>query len=160
LGELKAMLPGREEAGKLGQYRTADDSVLATLHIADRFLVELYRRDKDHLSDRVDGMLYRSSFAENLATHSKNVSAIYKAATAMQSAEHFGQLLRLMLILGNFMNGTGYNGGAFGFKISSINRVRTKQCLPLECRILTSSNSLSTRRPRVVQLCCILSKPL
>jgi cytokinesis protein len=28
-----------------------------------------------------------------------------------------------MLLIGNYMNGTGIQGGAFGFRISSINKV-------------------------------------
>lgn len=32
-------------------------------------------------------------------------------------------LLQLILMLGNFLNGSGYQGGAFGIKISSINKL-------------------------------------
>ena len=31
---------------------------------------------------------------------------------------------QLILLVGNYMNGTGVKGGAFGFRVSSINRVR------------------------------------
>ena len=31
---------------------------------------------------------------------------------------------QLILLIGNYMNGTGVKGGAFGFRVSSINRVR------------------------------------
>lgn len=121
LGELQAMLPNPTVVGKLNQYRTADESVLATLHVADRFMVELIKID--HIKDRIDGMLYRTSFSETLEWLSTNAKTVFQAAQAVQEATHFGELLRLMLILGNYMNGSGYNGGAFGFKISSINRV-------------------------------------
>ncbi len=30
---------------------------------------------------------------------------------------------QLILLIGNYMNGTGIKGGAFGFKVSSINKV-------------------------------------
>ena len=61
----------------------------------------------------------------------------------MLNAEHFKEVMRvsicyykqpifaanlvnlqLILLIGNYMNGTGVKGGAFGFKVSSINRVR------------------------------------
>ncbi len=32
-------------------------------------------------------------------------------------------LLQLILLIGNYMNGTGIKGGAFGFRVSSINKV-------------------------------------
>jgi cytokinesis protein len=40
-------------------------------------------------------------------------------------ANHRLKLLRskLILLIGNYMNGTGIKGGAFGFRVSSINKV-------------------------------------
>lgn len=31
--------------------------------------------------------------------------------------------LQLILLVGNYMNGTGIKGGAFGFRVSSVNKV-------------------------------------
>lgn len=31
--------------------------------------------------------------------------------------------MKLILLIGNYMNGTGIKGGAFGFRVSSINKV-------------------------------------
>lgn len=31
--------------------------------------------------------------------------------------------MKLILLIGNYMNGTGVKGGAFGFRVSSINKV-------------------------------------
>ena len=121
LSELGALLPEPNVIGKLSQHRTDDEAVLATLAAGDRFLVELMKIE--HLRDRIKGMLYRTSFSETFAFLSHNATTLYQASEATQNATHFGQLLRLMLVVGNFMNGSGYNGGAFGFKITSINRV-------------------------------------
>jgi hypothetical protein len=33
-------------------------------------------------------------------------------------------LVQLILLIGNYLNGNSYGGGAFGFKIDSINKVR------------------------------------
>jgi hypothetical protein len=58
------------------------------------------------------------------------------------SASHFKELLnvrppificltsltlrkQLILLVGNYMNGTGIKGGAFGFRVSSINKVNS-----------------------------------
>lgn len=32
---------------------------------------------------------------------------------------------QLILLVGNYMNGTGVKGGAFGFRVSSINKVNS-----------------------------------
>lgn len=64
LGELKQALPDAEQEGKLNVYRNTTVEELDTLHAADRFLVEclkIYR-----LRPRVDGMLFRARFEENI----------------------------------------------------------------------------------------------
>ena len=45
----------------------------------------------------------------------------------MGSVQNVGWLTvdhQLILLVGNYMNGTGVKGGAFGFRVSSINKVR------------------------------------
>jgi hypothetical protein len=41
-------------------------------------------------------------------------------------------------MLGNYMNGASHNGGAFGFKIASINKVQLSFTLILETARFTS----------------------
>lgn len=38
----------------------------------------------------------------------------------------FNLTFQLVLMLGNFLNGNNFQGGAFGFRVSSINRVSLK----------------------------------
>jgi cytokinesis protein len=45
------------------------------------------------------------------------------ASRNLKNAKYFKELLNLILMLGNYMNGSSHNGGAFGFKIASINKV-------------------------------------
>jgi cytokinesis protein len=45
------------------------------------------------------------------------------ACTDLRNAKRFRELLNIILMMGNYLNGTNYAGGAFGFKIASINRV-------------------------------------
>jgi len=53
----------------------------------------------------------------------QSIKAITEASKGLKNAKHFKELLNLILMLGNYMNGGGHNGGAFGFKIASINKV-------------------------------------
>ena len=122
LGELQLLLPSPDLVGKLNQQKTDDESDLALLAPADRFLVELIKIP--FLSARIEGMLYRAQFAEKYADLLKEANQLYRACESLRSAKHFAQLLKLILMLGNYMNAQGWNGGAFGFRIGSINRVR------------------------------------
>ena len=49
---------------------------------------------------------------------------LVSACENLANAKLFRQLLNIILMMGNYMNGTNYAGGAYGFKIASINRVR------------------------------------
>jgi len=46
---------------------------------------------------------------------------------------------QLILLIGNYMNGTGIKGGAFGFRISSINKVNSFQSCKCQVETLFSS---------------------
>lgn len=50
-----------------------------------------------------------------------------RASDELLNAESFKQLLQMILVLGNFMNGNTSRGGAFGIKITSINKVRKER---------------------------------
>lgn len=51
------------------------------------------------------------------------MTAVFDASLSLKSAVNFKRLLHLILLLGNFLNGQTYRGGAFGFKIASINKL-------------------------------------
>ncbi|KAG1121834.1 hypothetical protein G6F42_012044 [Rhizopus arrhizus] len=49
--------------------------------------------------------------------------SVGKASNALRNAKRFKQLLQMVLVLGNYMNGNTTRGGASGIKISSINKL-------------------------------------
>lgn len=131
LGALKTGLPGPEEVGKLNVYKEAPESELFELDPADRFLVELLKIFR--LNERVKSMLYRVQFEEAIGSLEDDADKIYRAAKSLLNAPHFSELLKLILMLGNFMNASGHKGGAFGFKVTSINKL-------VDTKSATSSN--------------------
>lgn len=76
-----------------------------------------------HLADRVRGMLFRVRFDQNIDLLRKSLDLLNSACSDLQGAKNFRQLLNVILVMGNYLNGTNYAGGAFGFKVASINRV-------------------------------------
>ncbi|KAK4700741.1 hypothetical protein P7C70_g5503, partial [Phenoliferia sp. Uapishka_3] len=121
LSALKTGLPGPEEVGKLNVYKEAPENELFELDSADRFLVECLRIYR--VNERVKSMLYRCQFEDTIGSLEQDASKIYAAARSLLDAPHFEELLQLVLMLGNFMNATGHKGGAFGFKVTSINKL-------------------------------------
>jgi cytokinesis protein len=52
------------------------------------------------------------------------VVLLQEACNDLRDAKQFKALLNVILQMGNYINGSNYAGGAWGFKLSSINRVR------------------------------------
>ena len=127
------------QRGKLLTHRKDTDAELDSLHPADRLMVRLIQLP--HLKDRVNGMLYQVGFSQNLELLSKvsrrrlpafpavidvqSLDILIAACNDLRDAKLFKELLNIILMMGNYMNGTNYAGGAFGFKIASINRVNS-----------------------------------
>ncbi|KAH8980827.1 hypothetical protein EDB86DRAFT_505043 [Lactarius hatsudake] len=121
LSELKRVVPTPEQVGKLNIYRNAEPEELAGLHPADRLMVKLIQIER--LVPRINGMLYRISFDEQWALLDDSARKLSEAGKSLMSASCFKELLNLILLIGNYMNGTGIKGGAFGFRVSSINKL-------------------------------------
>lgn len=100
---------------------TDTEAELELLHPADRLMVRLIQLP--HLADRVKGMLFQVRFAQNIDLLKQSLDLLNAACTDLQSAPHFRRLMGLILHMGNYMNGTNYAGGAYGFKLASINRL-------------------------------------
>lgn len=132
LDQLKPVLPTPEDVGKLSSYKGAAEEVMETLNKADRFmvaLIQIYR-----LPPRVDGMLFRASFEENSTSLRRRITAIRDGCEALQpnKAPHLRDLLNVALTLGNFLN-ANIKGGAYGFRLSSLNKVRPLTKLWAQC---------------------------
>ncbi|EIM20637.1 hypothetical protein WALSEDRAFT_60895 [Wallemia mellicola CBS 633.66] len=121
LSELKPVLPTPEQAGKLAPYRDAGPEVLITLHPADRLMVQLIKIER--MGPRIEGMLYKSVFEEVYSILSESVEVVHEASENLMAAPKFIEMLKLVLLIGNYMNAQGVKGGAFGFKITSLNKM-------------------------------------
>ncbi|KAG8817544.1 hypothetical protein FRC18_000458 [Serendipita sp. 400] len=77
----------------------------------------------DRLGPRLQGMLFRCRFDEQIGLWEENARKIRDAGDSLLHAAKFKELMSLILLIGNYMNGTGHKGGAYGFKVSSINKL-------------------------------------
>ncbi|KAG2020617.1 cytokinesis protein sepA [Coprinopsis cinerea AmutBmut pab1-1] len=77
----------------------------------------------ERLGPRIEGMLYRVTFDETWSLLDEGAKKLSEAGKALLEAKRFKELMSLILLIGNYMNGTGIKGGAFGFRVSSINKL-------------------------------------
>lgn len=121
LRELQGVLPNDDDRGKLLTHSADTPAELEALHPADRLMVRLIQLP--HLGDRVKGMLFQVRFRQNFDLLKESLALLQTACTDLRNAPLFRRLMSLILQVGNFMNGTNYAGGAYGFRIASINRL-------------------------------------
>jgi len=121
LTELLRYYPESETKGRLGEYKNASDEQLRLLHPADRLVVLLMT--VPHLKDKVKGMLYKTKYQDTVDLIRSGLNKIRDGAEAIMDAPNFAKLLSVVLLFGNYLNATGIKGGAYGFKISSINKL-------------------------------------
>ncbi|WVQ98293.1 hypothetical protein IAU59_005416 [Kwoniella sp. CBS 9459] len=121
LHELQSVLPNDDDRGKLLTHSADTEAELELLHPADRLMVRLIQLP--HLNDRVKGMLFEVRFSQNVDLLVQSLDLLTVACHSLRHAELFRELLNVILTMGNYLNGTNFAGGAFGFKIASINRL-------------------------------------
>ncbi|KAF9925655.1 Disheveled-associated activator of morphogenesis 1 [Linnemannia zychae] len=121
LTNLLKYVPDAEETGKLLEYKDASDDKKAELGKAEAFFVEILTIDR--YQQRLEGLIFKVTFRNVLDGVNESIKAISLASRSLKNAKYFKELLNLILMLGNYMNGSSHNGGAFGFKIASINKL-------------------------------------
>ncbi|KAG1310055.1 hypothetical protein G6F64_004841 [Rhizopus arrhizus] len=122
LVNLQQYAPTPEEQGRLSVFvKSASEEELEQLSAPDAFCVEMMKIDR--YKERIDNMLFRATFAERQQSLSKHMAAVLNASISLKDSSSFKELLKLILVLGNFMNGSTFQGGAFGIRIASINKL-------------------------------------
>ncbi|KAF9102025.1 hypothetical protein BGX29_005014 [Mortierella sp. GBA35] len=121
LSNLLKFVPDAEEIGKLLEYKDASEDVKLTLGRPEAFFVEMLKVGR--YQQRLEGLKFKVTFQGMLEGVNEGISSITEASKGLKNTKHFKELLSLILILGNSMNGASHNGGAFGFKIASINKL-------------------------------------
>uniref|UniRef100_A0A671DYP5 Disheveled-associated activator of morphogenesis 1 n=1 Tax=Rhinolophus ferrumequinum TaxID=59479 RepID=A0A671DYP5_RHIFE len=87
---------------------------------ADRFLFEMSRIN--HYQQRLQSLYFKKKFAERVAEVKPKVEAIRCGSEEVFRSGALKQLLEVVLAFGNYMN-KGQRGNAYGFKISSLNKI-------------------------------------
>jgi hypothetical protein len=77
-------------------------------------------------------MLFRVQFWDKFEQLRHSLSVVLAASNALRDSVAFKDLLQIILLLGNYMNASSSQGGAFGLKINSINKVTLKPAFAVE----------------------------
>ncbi|KAG0914538.1 hypothetical protein G6F33_004165 [Rhizopus arrhizus] len=122
LRNLLANIPSHDEMGKLSVFlKTASEEDLQCLSKSDAFCAEIMTIDR--FKERLTHMLFVTTFHDRVTQLGKNMTNVMDASNNLKESEAFKELLNIILMVGNFLNGTNFQGGAFGIRIGSINKL-------------------------------------
>ncbi|XP_055041669.2 disheveled-associated activator of morphogenesis 1b isoform X2 [Misgurnus anguillicaudatus] len=116
LEQMLKFIPEKSDVDLLEEHKHELDRMAK----ADRFLYEMSRIN--HYQQRLQSLYFKKKFAERIAEIKPKVEALTKASKEVLHSRNLKQLLEVVLAFGNYMN-KGQRGNAYGFKISSLNKI-------------------------------------
>ncbi|XP_075388046.1 disheveled-associated activator of morphogenesis 1 [Tenrec ecaudatus] len=116
LEQLLKFVPEKSDIDLLEEHKHELDRMAK----ADRFLFEMSRIN--HYQQRLQSLYFKKKFAERVAEVKPKVEAIRCGSEEIFRSSALRQLLEVVLAFGNYMN-KGQRGNAYGFKISSLNKI-------------------------------------
>ncbi|XP_039597852.1 disheveled-associated activator of morphogenesis 1 isoform X1 [Polypterus senegalus] len=116
LEQLLKFIPEKSDIDLLEEHKHE----LERMAKADRFLYEMSRIN--HYQQRLQSLYFKKKFAERIAEVKPKVEAMRNASKEVLHSKNLRQLLEVVLAFGNYMN-KGQRGSAFGFKVSSLNKI-------------------------------------
>ena len=111
-----AFVPTQEETSALSKIKTIENVAKS-----DLFLIEMLKIPRYEY--RLRCMAFRYGAEDRFASVLETLDNITSGCKALKNSENFQKLLEIILLIGNYMNSTGFKGKAHGFKISNINRL-------------------------------------
>lgn len=120
LEQLLKFVPEKSDIDLLEEHKHELDRMAK----ADRFLFEMSRIN--HYQQRLQSLYFKKKFAERVAEVKPKVEAIRSSSEDVLRSSALKQLLEVVLAFGNYMN-KGQRGNAYGFKISSLNKIAAGQ---------------------------------
>ncbi|KAI8096734.1 formin homology 2 domain-containing protein [Halteromyces radiatus] len=122
LSNLVTYVPDKQDDLKIMEkYLKATPEECQELAEPDHFtivMMKMYRYET-----RIQFMLFRVQFWERYDQLTKNMTVVLEVSDALRNSSSFKELLCVILLLGNYMNASSLQGGAFGMRISSINKL-------------------------------------
>ncbi|KAF7648127.1 hypothetical protein LDENG_00161540 [Lucifuga dentata] len=116
LEQLLKFIPDKSDTELLEEHKHE----LERMAKPDRFLYEMSRIN--HYQQRLQSLYFKKKFAERVSEVKPKIRALAQASREVVDSASLRQILEVVLAFGNYMN-KGQRGNAFGFKVSSLNKI-------------------------------------
>ncbi|KAJ2962598.1 hypothetical protein NQZ79_g2242 [Umbelopsis isabellina] len=122
LSNLLAFAPTNDDdLNTMEKYLKKTDEECEELDLPEQLIIHMKRMYR--YEPRLIHMQFRLTFLDRFDQLRDNMTVVLEASTSIRNSNSFKELLCLILTIGNYMNASGMQGGAFGLKIASINKL-------------------------------------
>lgn len=123
LAALMKMVPNDEEIAIVQSY----DGPSEKLRKSEQFFKVISSIPGIRL--RLELTLFRAQFQQNLSELDEKVKIIQNATQEIKNSQKFKELLQIILAIGNYLNGGTRQGGAYGFKLKTLLKLKSQKSL-------------------------------
>jgi hypothetical protein len=117
LNIVRACVPTPEEEAEIEHF----EGDISQVGKAELFQLQVGK--VQHVRERLHLMCWMHEHHEQMQALIPDVEAITGALNDLVSSERFVELLKLVLAVGNYMNGGSFRGGAAGFKLDTLGKL-------------------------------------
>ena len=117
---LRACVPTPEEESEIEIFK-ADVADISKVGKPEAFQLEVGALQ--YVRERIDLLCWLHEYREKMSGLEPDVEAVTAALKSVKGSESFSQLLKIVLAVGNYMNGGSFRGGAAGFKLDALNKL-------------------------------------
>ena len=110
-------MPKEEE---IKEVATFNGDILADLATADQFVLII--SGIIGYKERVKSIIFQYNYLDDYIVISKEINRFTKVFKFLKEDKNLAKLFEIVLAFGNYMNGGGFKGGAYGFTITSIGK--------------------------------------
>ncbi|KAJ3108390.1 Dishevelled associated activator of morphogenesis 2 [Phlyctochytrium bullatum] len=119
-------VPTEEEMGLIRDYLDdgsagSVEEKIKELGKAEQFFHEMSKIPR--YQNRLNSIYFRFRFAERLEELKPVVSTLLSASKQIKESKKLAKTMELILVIGNYMNGDSFRGGAYGFSIETLTKV-------------------------------------
>ncbi|KAJ6248594.1 protein diaphanous [Anaeramoeba flamelloides] len=113
-----AQLPTDEENTKIREYK----GDFSKLSLAEKYFKELLI--VENVEKRLKTYGFNLSFQETIDSVEPQIRYLEKASTDLKGSQEFKTLMQIILKMGNLMNGGSFRGGAMGFNLEILPKLK------------------------------------
>eukprot|EP00808_Paulinella_micropora_P006796 g21708.t1 len=123
--QLMLLLPTPQELKKVAEYADSGEDLRRLQHCASFFLHFRYVPGCPDLRTRMEMMLFRLQWQEDVMRMEQALKSVLQASHAARTSENLKQFFGLILAFGNYMNHGSRQGEAYGFQLSTISTLKS-----------------------------------